>query len=114
MSIRKLYKRAYFAGLIFEVRRSSTKMAKINTLKIPRYAVHVHVVQFITTSNFIITCRFIFHGWLCQVRLEGMRHLLQFPSGDLITCDNWETLHGAVRQAIIDPDTELSVSVCDS
>ena len=38
-----------------------------------------------------------------------MRHLLQFPSGDLITCENWETLHQAVRHALMDPDTELSV-----
>ena len=47
---------------------------------------------------------------LSQVRLEGMRHLLQFPSGDLITCENWETLHQAVRHAFVDSDTQLSVS----
>ena len=45
-----------------------------------------------------------------QVRLEGMRHLLQFPSGDLISCDNWDTLLLAVRHALMDPDTYLSVS----
>ena len=48
--------------------------------------------------------------YLLQVRLDGMRHLLQFPSGDLISCDNWDTLLQAVRHALMDSDTELSVS----
>ena len=44
-----------------------------------------------------------------QIRLDGMRHLLQFPSGDLITCENWGVLHQAIQHALMDSDTQLSV-----
>ncbi|XP_064387617.1 protein broad-minded-like isoform X2 [Halichondria panicea] len=43
-----------------------------------------------------------------QVRIDGMRHLLQFPSGDLVGCDNWTPLNTAVRKCLMDDSKQLS------
>ena len=45
-----------------------------------------------------------------QVRLEAMHHLLQFPPGDLVNCDNWTNLKDAVGSALMEEDTQLAVS----
>lgn len=40
-----------------------------------------------------------------------MRHLLQFPPGDLVSCENWSSLKDAVSTALMDHNTELAVSI---
>ena len=45
-----------------------------------------------------------------QARLDAMHHLLQFPSGDLVTSDSWHTLSATVRHTLMDPDNTLTVS----
>lgn len=45
-----------------------------------------------------------------QVRLAAMRHLLKFPPGDLVSCENWSSLKVAVSIALMDHNTELAVS----
>ena len=44
-----------------------------------------------------------------QVRLDAMRHLLQFPAGDLVTCDNWPSLRTAIGDTLMDSDDTLAV-----
>ena len=44
------------------------------------------------------------------MRTEAMKHLLQFPSGDLVSCDNWASLKEAVGNALMDTDTHIAVS----
>ncbi len=39
-----------------------------------------------------------------------MRQLLQFPPGDLVSCENWSSLKDAVSTALMDRNTELAVS----
>ena len=46
-----------------------------------------------------------------QVRLEAMRHLLHFPPGDLVSCENWATLQEAVGNALMEDNAELAVSI---
>lgn len=41
-----------------------------------------------------------------------MKHLLQFPPGDLVSCDNWSSLKEAVSDALMDEDAQIAVS-CD-
>ena len=50
-----------------------------------------------------------------QIRVEAMRHLLQFPPGDLVSCENWTSLKEMIGRALMDDDLEIAVSVrCDS
>ena len=45
-----------------------------------------------------------------QVRVEAMRHLLQFPPGDLVSCENWSNLKDVVGNALMDDHAEIAVS----
>ena len=59
------------------------------------------------SSPLIIWCLVSSH--YCQVRIEAMHHLLQFPIGDLVAMDTWSQLKPVLSGTLMDSDPRLAV-----